>query len=288
MEDFFISYNKADKAWAEGLANWLDQTLFTTILQEQNFVPSSNFVIGMHEALKSAKRMIMVLSPDYLVAKFPLAEWSAQFANDPACENGTLIPVRVRDCQPDGLLRPIVYIDLVGLSLEAARKVFLDGIQSAIARKRPLSNSEPVAEKRRRSKLTQKVEGDHNTNIQAEQINHITIKATGKRLPNIQPPNVVGANVEMRAYIEYLVERYIDWRQEGINKGIDRRPFHPSMIHRDIKREFGARTYLIPQNRFDDLMEYLQIRINDTIIGRNNGHRNYHSFEEHLKRLRGN
>jgi len=52
MEDFFISYNKADKAWAEGLANWLDQAMFTTIIQEQDFVPATNFVAGAHKALK--------------------------------------------------------------------------------------------------------------------------------------------------------------------------------------------------------------------------------------------
>jgi hypothetical protein len=91
----------------------------------------------------------------------------------------------------------------------------------------------------------------------------------------------------MRAYLEYLIDRYIDWRMDGIKKYIDRRPFHPSMIHRDIKRDFGARTYLVPQNRFDDLMQYLQSRIDDTIKGRNNAVRNYHSFEEHLKKLRG-
>ncbi len=289
MEDFFISYNKADKVWAEGLANWLDQSLYTTILQEQDFVPSSNFVVEMHNALKSAKRMIMVLSPDYLTAKFPLAEWTAQFATDPSCERGTLVPVRVRECTPDGLLRPIVYIDLVGLSADEARKVFLDGIDSVINRKRPptASRQQPAAKKQRKTKLSQKIRGDNNTNIQAEQIHNITIKTAGEKLPSIQPPDVVGANVEMRAYIEYLVERYIDWRQEGIKRGIDKRSFHPSMIHRDIKRDFGARTYLVPRGRFDDLVNYLQVRINDTIMGRNNPHRNYHSFEEHLIKLRG-
>jgi hypothetical protein len=59
------------------------------------------------------------------------------------------------------------------------------------------------------------------------------------------------------------------------------------MIHRDIKRDFAARTYLVPQGRFNDLVHYLQVRINDTISGRNNTHRNYHSFEEHLVKLRG-
>jgi hypothetical protein len=289
MKDFFISYNKADKVWAEGLANWLDQAMLTTILQEQDFVPSMNFVGEMHKALQSAERMLMVLSPDFLSAKFPLAEWTAAFAADPACEKGTLVPVRVRECKPDGLLRPIVYIDLVGLNINEARKIFLDGIAGVLKRKRVAESPQtlPTNPKPKRSKLKQDVKGNYNTNIQAEHIANLTIKTSSKKPPSVQPLNVVGANIEMRAYLEYLIDRYIDWRMDGIKKYIDRRPFHPSMIHRDIKRDFGARTYLVPQNRFDDLMQYLQSRIDDTIKGRNNAVRNYHSFEEHLKKLRG-
>jgi hypothetical protein len=289
MMDFFISYNKVDKVWAEGLADWLDQALFTTILQEQDFVPSTNFVSEMHNALKSANRMIMVLSPDYLSSKFPLSEWTAQFATDPSCEHGILILVRVRDCTPDGLLRPIIYIDLVGITADQARKVFLNGIASVIKRKRPLSviPQQPSAINQKRAEISQKIIGNNTTNIQAGQINNITIKTTKKKLPSIQPVDVVGANIAMRAYIEYLIDRYIDWRQEGIKRGFDKRRFHPSMIHRDIKRDFAARTFLVPQIRFSDLVRYLQIRINNTIIGRNNPNRNYHSFEEHLSKLRG-
>src|SRR5687767_6182746 len=109
MQDFFISYNKADVHWTMGLGDWLEQAGYTTVFQQQDFVPATNFAAEMHKALQNMKRMIMVLSPDYLTAKFPMAEWTAAFATDPTCENRTLIPVRVRDCKPDGLLRPIVY-----------------------------------------------------------------------------------------------------------------------------------------------------------------------------------
>lgn len=126
MKDFFISYNKADECWAMGLGDWLDQEGYTTVFQHQDFVPATNFAAEMHDALKNTNRMIMVLSPDYLEAKFPLAEWTAAFVADPACKNGKLIPVRVRECRPDGLLCPIVYIDLVGLKVDDARMVCLE------------------------------------------------------------------------------------------------------------------------------------------------------------------
>jgi hypothetical protein len=289
MQDFFISYNKADERWAMGLGDWLDQAGYTTVSQQQDFVPATNFAAEMHRALQSIKRMIMVLSPDYLSAKFPLAEWTAAFATDPACERGTLIPVRVRECQPDGLLRPIVYIDLVGLSVNDAREAFLNGIAKVLGRK-PLSARPPrprTTTKRKSPRLTQTLNGTHNTGIQAGRIDHLTIKTTGKKLPSIQPANAVGANIEMRAYIEYLVDRYIDWRQRGIDSGIDKRRFHPSMIHRDIKRDLGARTYLVPQTRFEALVNYLQERIDDTITGRRSRAPNYHSFEKHLQILHG-
>ena len=143
MQDFFISYNKADVIWATGIGDWLDQAGFTIILQTQDFVPGSNFVSEMHRALQTAQRLIMVLSPDYLRAKFPEAEWTAAFASDPTNEKRNLVPVRVRDCQPPGLLKPIVYIDLVGLSAGGARERFLTGIAACLKGKD--SNHRPTA-----------------------------------------------------------------------------------------------------------------------------------------------
>jgi TIR domain len=141
MEDFFVSYNKADKSWAVGLGDWLDHAGFTVILQEQDFVGGANFVSEMHRALKVSQRLIMVLSPDYLSSKFAESEWTSAFASDPTNEKRTLIPVRVRECQPDGLLRPIVCIDLVGLSVEQARDRFISEIMATLEGRRNVSTS---------------------------------------------------------------------------------------------------------------------------------------------------
>jgi hypothetical protein len=135
MEDFFISYNKADRVWASGIGDWLDQAGYTTIIQERDFAAGSNFVSEMHTALQNAKRLILVLSPDFLQAKFPEAEWTAALASDPTGERRTVIPVRIRECRPEGLLKPIRYIDLVGLSEIQARKVLLDEISVSLKMK---------------------------------------------------------------------------------------------------------------------------------------------------------
>lgn len=292
MEDFFISYNQTDKEFAQRIADWLDQACFTTILQANNFVAGSNFVSEIHTALERAQRIILVLSPAYLTARFPEAEWTGAFAKDPTNEKRTLIPVRVRECEPGGLLRPIVYIDLVGLVVEKAKAKFLAEIQAMLKGKR-VSKTRPDAganPKPQCSKLSQSVTGNQNTAIQAEHINNIILKTSRKTPPSIQPLDAIGASIEMKAYVEYLIGRYIDLRKQGISSGKDRRPFKPPMIHQAVKRDFGARINLVPQSRFPDLVKWLQHKIDDTIEGklrRSYGNHNYHTFAEHSAKLHG-
>jgi tetratricopeptide (TPR) repeat protein len=133
-KDFFISYNKADRAWAEWIAWQLEETkkdegagYYTVVLQAWDFRPGSNFVLEMQQAASKTERTIAILSPDYLDAEFTQPEWAAAFTQDPRGEKRILLPVRVRECKPEGLLRAIVYIDLVGLDETAARNALLAG-----------------------------------------------------------------------------------------------------------------------------------------------------------------
>lgn len=84
----------------------------------------------MNDAV-SAKRTLVVLSPDYLDVKavFSHAEWAATFVQDPEGRKGTLLPVRVRECQPTELLATITYIDLVNQPAKAARDILLEGVR---------------------------------------------------------------------------------------------------------------------------------------------------------------
>jgi len=134
MKDFFISYNKADRDWAEWIAWTLEEAGYTTILQAWDFAAGSNFVLEMDEAAKQATRTIAVLSPDYLSARYTQPEWAAAFAKDPTGKQHKLILVCVRDCDVEGLLGQIVYIDLCGLDEAAARDCLLAGISGERAK----------------------------------------------------------------------------------------------------------------------------------------------------------
>lgn len=130
MADFFISYNKADRNWAEWIAWQLEDATYTVIIQAWDFRPGDNFVLDMQRAAE-AKRTIIVLSPDYLAAEFTQPEWAAAFAQDPTGRHGILLPIRVRVCDIPSLLRPVVYIDLVGLDEGSAKEALLAGINRA-------------------------------------------------------------------------------------------------------------------------------------------------------------
>lgn len=127
--DFFVSYNGADRTWAEWIGWHLEDAGFDVVVQAWDFQPGSNFILEMDRAMKSADRTIAVLSPDYLDASFPRPEWGGAVATDPEGLRRTLVPVRVRECKPTGLLAPIVYIDLVGLDDAAAREALIAGLR---------------------------------------------------------------------------------------------------------------------------------------------------------------
>jgi TIR domain len=87
-------------------------------------------VVQMDRAVAEAARTVIVLSPAFLNSVFGRAEWTATLAADPDRTEGKLVPVRVSDCHPTGLLKQLVYIDLVGIGDEAAaRRVLLTQIK---------------------------------------------------------------------------------------------------------------------------------------------------------------
>ena len=129
MKDFFISYNAADREWAEWIAWQLEEAGYSLVLQAWDFRPGSNFALEMHSAAQAAERTIAVLSPDFLHAEYTKPEWAAAFASDPTSKQGRLLPIRVRPCDLTGLLKTIVYLDLVGLDRAAATRTLLEGVE---------------------------------------------------------------------------------------------------------------------------------------------------------------
>ena len=127
--DFFVSYTSADLAWAEWIAQTLEDAGYRTIVQAWDFRPGRDFLHQMQHSTEHAVRTLAVLSPAYLDSAYGEAEWRSAFAQDPTGEQGLLVPVRIADVTPPGLLGSRTYVDLVGLDDETtARTRLLAGV----------------------------------------------------------------------------------------------------------------------------------------------------------------
>ena len=127
--DFFVSYTQADRAWADWIGWQLEQAGYTVIMQAWDFLPGTDWVHQMHTAVQGAERTLAVLSPAYLESsEFGEAEWRPAFAADPSGEGRRLIPVRVLECHPEGLLKTRVYVDLAGRGEQDAAAALLRGV----------------------------------------------------------------------------------------------------------------------------------------------------------------
>ncbi|WP_448169487.1 tetratricopeptide repeat protein [Leptolyngbya iicbica] len=129
MKNFFISYNRADQTWAEWIAWVLEEQGYTAVIDVWDFRPGSNFALAMQEAAAGAQVTVMVLSEHYLQGLYTQPEWAAAFAQDPTGAERRLLPIRVGECQPTGLLRPQIYVDLVGQSEAEAERLLLNALK---------------------------------------------------------------------------------------------------------------------------------------------------------------
>lgn len=113
--DFFVSYAPADQEWAEWIGWTLEESGYHIMMQAWDFVGGADFVQLMHRGVEEASRMIAVLSPAYLRSVYGRLEWQAVYRSDPTGMNRRLLPIRVQDCEPTGLLAAITYVDMVGV-----------------------------------------------------------------------------------------------------------------------------------------------------------------------------
>jgi tetratricopeptide (TPR) repeat protein len=145
--DFFISYTVVDQDVAEWIAWVLEDAGYQTVIQVWDFRPGREFITEMQRALVRADRVLAVLSPAYLRSSFARQEWNAALAADPRGTAGRLLPVRVAAVDLQGLDRPRIYVDLVGLPKEEAKSRLLAGVKPGRAK--------PAEEPRFRERLGQ-------------------------------------------------------------------------------------------------------------------------------------
>ncbi|MBX6769023.1 MAG: TIR domain-containing protein, partial [Actinomadura rubrobrunea] len=99
------------------------------------------FIDFMDRGLSEAKVVIAVLSRNYLRSRYGRWEWMTALRADPDDPARKLVTVRIEDCEIDGLLSTITYVDLVGIEDAAqARALLMRRINEALTgHARPLT-----------------------------------------------------------------------------------------------------------------------------------------------------
>src|SRR3954451_23583589 len=128
--DFFVSFNKADRAWATWIAWVLEEAGYSVWFQDWDF--RGNVVEHINRAHAQAERTIAVLSDHYFGSGFTLAEWSARFAEDPAAREDRLVPVKVGPLSNRGILNTLIYADLTGCDEDEARRRLLERVKKVL------------------------------------------------------------------------------------------------------------------------------------------------------------
>lgn len=118
-----------------------------------------------------------------------------------------------------------------------------------------------------------------------QNVGTVNIRTATKRRPKMEyPAGSVGADLLLRNYIRYLTERYFRYREADASFGPKAvRRFSYAVLFTNIENHFKTPTYFIPTTRFDELVDFLQRKIERTIIGKRNrsrGYPNYETFDE--------
>jgi hypothetical protein len=114
--------------------------------------------------------------------------------------------------------------------------------------------------------------------IQAQTVNLKTAKKSVRFSP---PGDAIGAVATMASYVEYLIRKYQDFQKQDTEKEGKGKY---TIIYSAIQRKYGSRWQTIPISRFEELVSFLQGRIDNTKVGRIRKRRDqkrYHSFGEH-------
>jgi TPR repeat protein/predicted NBD/HSP70 family sugar kinase len=121
-KSFFISYTGADIERAKWVTKTLEDNGYTAIIQARDFLVGTHFPQNMDEALKNTEAVLTIVSARYLSSDYCRSEWLTAYRQDRTGGRRYIIPVRVEEVVPEGMLARNIYIDIFGDMDEDERK----------------------------------------------------------------------------------------------------------------------------------------------------------------------
>lgn len=273
MTDFFISYTKKDQFQTKIIYDWLIEAGYTCRMQATDFESGSNFVLEMQKASMECHKTIAILSPDYFNSSFAQPEWAAAFAKDPTGEKRLLIPIRIKKCQPKGLLGQIVYIDLVGLKAIDQKNLVLKSLDKVSVTNRKIlfeqgtdrvsKNFKDIDDSNTKA-LTQSIDGDNNVQVGRD---YNVFQKPPKVF--IQPSKEsIGGDSLLKQRIITLFNKIGEERESRFGKS------GYGVMYKKFKTDFGIKNnkwtiiWDWPKECAPAIIQYLEEKFSNTIKGR--------------------
>jgi hypothetical protein len=130
-QKFFISFNSADRPKAHWIAWALKEAGHEVAVHDWEIPAGGSAPLWMNTKLAWADRLVAVISPDYIPARYSPIEWASQIWNDPDGTKGSVIPVIIRPTSNmPPLLNGLSRIDLTNCSEAEARRRLIKGVDT--------------------------------------------------------------------------------------------------------------------------------------------------------------
>lgn len=116
----------------------------------------------------------------------------------------------------------------------------------------------------------------------AVQAQTVSVRTTRRSVTVNAPPGTIGADQRASRYVQHLIKRYNEFASADKTR---RTKFSFGALSSNIETRFGATWKLLPITQFDAVCQYLQERIEKTIlakINRSKGIPSYSSYGEFL------
>jgi hypothetical protein len=111
--------------------------------------------------------------------------------------------------------------------------------------------------------------------------NQISIKQT-KKVVEKYPLGCLGYDTVKANYVGHLIQRYNEYKESEVGKGNVKYGIFGSILKKQFKIGATRTIYNLPIERFEELVSFIQNRIDTTKLGRINKskHKNYSSFDD--------
>lgn len=117
----------------------------------------------------------------------------------------------------------------------------------------------------------------------AIQANTVNFKTTKGKINLLPPSGTISDDLKILAYVKHLLKRY---KEFAGNDPTRKYKFFWGAIYNNIESNFGMKYELVPLNRANELIEYLQKRIDRTrqaCINKGKSYKSYSTFEDFVK-----